>query len=63
MIKINKSILSDDSHLFSTDRGWINAEQLQKGDKILAIKGESVTIKNILKCGKRPDAPIVGELK
>jgi len=59
-IEVNGNWLFSDEHFLLTERGWLKAKELQNGDKVIGVKGES-TIKNIIECGERPDAPIVGE--
>jgi len=59
-IEVNGNQLFSDEHFVLTERGWLKAKELQNGDKLIGVKGDS-TIKNIKKCGKRPDAPIIGE--
>lgn len=57
VIEVNGSQLFSDEHSVLTKRGWLKANELQNGDKVIGSKGE-YTITNIVKCGKRPDAPI-----
>lgn len=59
-IEVNGNRLFSDEHFLLTKRGWLKAKELQNGDKVIGTKGE-FTIKNIIECGKRPDAPIIGE--
>lgn len=57
-IELGKEAILNDEHLVKTDNGWVKAKDLKVGDKIYNIDGK---ITRIEKCGKRPDAPIVGE--
>jgi len=58
-IEVNGNCLFSDEHFLLTKRGWLKAKELVIGDNVIGVNGES-TIKNIIKCGKRPDAPIIG---
>jgi len=57
IIEMGKEAMLSDEHLVKTDKGWVKAKDLKVGDKLNNIEGN---ITKIEKCGKRPDAPIVG---
>ena len=57
VIEVNGSQLFSDEHYVLTEKGYLKANELQNGDKVIGSKGES-TITNIIKCGKRPDTTI-----
>ena len=59
-IKVNSNYLLSDENLVLTQHGWQKAINLRTGDKVLMISGKS-TITNIMKCGKRPAASVVGK--
>ena len=59
--KKTEAMLSDE-HLVKTNSGWIKTKDLKVGDEIYNIKGRIARIARIEKCGKRPDASIVGEI-
>lgn len=59
-IEVNGNWLFNDEHFLLTERGWLKAKELQNGDKVICVKGKS-TIKNIIECGERLYAPIIGE--
>ena len=59
-IEVNGNWLFSDEHFLLTERGLLKAKELRNGDKVIGVNGVS-TIKNIIECGKRPDAPIIGE--
>lgn len=61
IIKIGKESMLSDEHLVKTDKGWIKAKELKVGDNIFNFEGNITKIERIVECGKRPDAPIVGE--
>ena len=61
-LKVNKNWLFSPEHLVLTNRGLLKAEELKTGDKVIGISGKSTTIKNIKRCSKRPDAPIIGKI-
>jgi len=60
--EMNGNGMITDNHLVKTVNGLIEAKKLKQGDKIYNIDGDIVEITKIEKCGKRPDAPIVGEI-
>lgn len=60
-IEVNCKWLLSDEHLVITKRGLLKASELVSGDVIYGNVGESV-ITNIIVCGDRPEAPIVGEV-
>lgn len=62
IIEINKGLLSD-THLVMTNKGWVKAGKLKVGQKIIDITGKVVKIEKIKVCGKRPNAPVLGETK
>ena len=51
-IEVNGNWLFSDEHFLLTDRSWLKAKELQKGDKVIGVKGESIII-DILECRKR----------
>ena len=58
-VKINENWLLSDDHMVLTKRGWFKAKDLKIDDEITGVLGVS-TISSILKCGTRPQAPIIG---
>ena len=60
IFKINKKSFVNANHLVKTEKGFVAAKDLKKGDVILAMTG-NVKIIKIIECKKRPNAPIVGE--
>jgi hypothetical protein len=60
-MKINNEYLFSDETFLSTKRGWKKAKDVKIGDKIIGAEGE-ITVTNIIKCGKRPEAPIISNL-
>lgn len=59
IFEINENALLSATHLVTTKRGLIEAQDLKKGDIVIGIKGVS-KITKIIECAKRPDAPIIG---
>jgi len=60
IIEVNENWLFSEDHYVLTKRGLLKAKELQYGDKVIWINGES-TINNIIYCKKRPDATIVSK--
>lgn len=58
-IKVNSKFLLSDDHHVMTQRGMLKSSELQIGDHILT-EHEYATICDIVKCGKRPNAQIIG---
>jgi len=58
IIELEKGMLSD-NHLVKTDKGWVKAKDLKVKDKIFDISGKIVKITKLIKCAKRPNAPII----
>lgn len=58
--KVNTEMMFSKDHFVITKRGKMKAQDLKEGDVIIGYGGEC-KITNIENCGKRPDAPIVGE--
>ena len=63
IIKVNENMMFSNEHMVLTKRGLIKAKKLKIGNKVIGLYGEEITITNIIKCGKRPDAPIIGNTK
>lgn len=59
IFKVNGNWLFSDEHSVLTERGWVKPNQLQNGDKLIGMSGDA-SITNIIECGERPDAPIMG---
>ena len=51
-IEVDGNWLFNDEHFLLTDRSWLKAKELQKADKVIGVKGESIII-DILECRKR----------
>lgn len=60
ILKINGSYPLSSSHKVFTDRGLLEAKDLKFGDNIQMIYGYSEIV-NVIDCGERPNAPILGE--
>jgi len=59
-IELNGDIISSDEHVFTTNNGLVKAKELKIDDEIIGFDGNTIKITKIMKCGKRPDAPIIG---
>lgn len=57
----SSNILFEGNHPFLTQRGVVLASDLKSGDKIIGITGEEHHISDIIKCGERPQARVLGE--
>ena len=62
MIHINEMMFTE-NHLIATPTGLTEAKNLKAGQEIIGQFGQVIKIKDVYNCGKRPDAPIVGEFK
>jgi len=60
IFEINENILGSAKHLIRTENGLIQVYNLKIGDVIIGTKDTS-KITKIIECGKKPDAPIIGE--
>ena len=58
-IELGKEMLFSDNHLVRTTKGWIKAKNLKVKDKIFDMSGKITKITKVIRCAKRPDAPIV----
>lgn len=59
--KFNGNLMFSEHHFVQTKQGWKKAFDIQIGDYVIGRYDEHIPIKNIVNCGKRPDAPIIGE--
>lgn len=59
IFEINENMLSA-THLVKTERGFIETQNLKKGDVVTGMNG-TFEITKIIGCSKRPNAPIIGE--
>ena len=61
MIELNDNIMMSANHLVRTNNGYVKISTLKIDDEIIGFDGNTIKITKLIKCGKRPDAPIIGK--
>jgi len=63
LFKINRELKFSENHLINTNRGFVNANDLTVNDKLINFEGGFFNLSKIIRCGKRPNALIIGSFE